>query len=122
VPQRGLLDLKIVDDRFQSVGRDFEARKRDRQLEAPVSGTAWIHLKQAVYGVDLRHVGMARHNDIDALSYGIYLQGVQVVQNVEQPFGEAHELRSRHGKLLGLGADDRAFRRAVSDYVSRKLA
>lgn len=92
MPRRRLADFKIVDDRFQSVGRDFEARKRDRQFEAPASGTAGIQVEQAVYGVDLRHVGVAGNNDIDALSYGIDLQGVEVVQNVEQPSGEPHEL------------------------------
>jgi hypothetical protein len=30
VPRRGLSDFKIVDDRFQSFGRDFEARNCDR--------------------------------------------------------------------------------------------
>lgn len=30
MPQRGLSDFKIVDDRSQTVGRNFEARKRDR--------------------------------------------------------------------------------------------
>jgi hypothetical protein len=77
---------------FQFVGRDFENRKRDRQLEAPAPGTAGIHVKHAVYGVDLWHMGVTGNNDIEALSYRIDPQGVEVVQNVEQSSGELHEL------------------------------
>jgi hypothetical protein len=36
-------------------------------------------------------MGMTGNNDIDTLSHGIDLQGVEVVQDVEQPSGSSHE-------------------------------
>ncbi len=66
----GLSDFKIKDDRFQSVGTDFEARNGDRQPEASAPGAAGIHVEQAVDGSDLRNMGVAGNNDIDALSCG----------------------------------------------------
>ena len=89
---RGLCNFKIVDDRLQSVGRGFDACNGYRQIEAPAPGTAGIHVEQAVFGVDLRYVGVPGNNDIYTLSYRIDLQGVQVMQNIEQTSRKLHEL------------------------------
>jgi hypothetical protein len=50
---------KVVDFRSYARRRDFERRKRDRQLEAPPSRAAGIQVENAADRVDLRYVGMA---------------------------------------------------------------
>ena len=49
---------KVVDFRSYARRRDFERRKRDRQLEAPPSRAAGIQVENAADRVDLRYVGM----------------------------------------------------------------
>jgi hypothetical protein len=82
------------------VEKDESSAERKAEHLATEAGNYVTHLvtglahssKVAVFGVDLRHVGVPGDNDIDTLSYRIDLQGVQVMQNVEQTSRELHEL------------------------------
>ncbi len=81
-----------MDFRSHAVRREFERRKRDRQLETPRSRAAGIQVENATDRVDLRHVGMPGDDDVDAAT-GIGLQRLQVVQNVDRLSRQAHKVR-----------------------------
>jgi hypothetical protein len=83
---------KVADFRSHALRRDFERRKRDRQLEAPPSRAAGIDVENATDRMDLRHVGMPGDDDVDA-GAGIGRQRLQVVQNVDRLSRQAYEFR-----------------------------
>ena len=74
--------VKIVDFRSLAVGRDFKGRERDGQLEAPRARAAGIEVQDAVDPLDLRYVGMAGNDYVDA-GPSIDVERLQVVQNVD---------------------------------------
>lgn len=83
---------KVVDFRSHALRRDLERRKRDRQLEASRPGAAGIQVENATDRVDLRHVGMPGHDDVDA-GASIGPQRLYVVQNVDRLSRQAHKVR-----------------------------
>jgi bifunctional non-homologous end joining protein LigD len=83
---------KVVDFRSYALRRDFERRKRDRQLEAPPSRAAGIQVENAADRVDLRYVGMPGDDHVDA-GAGVDLQRLQVVQNVNRLSRQTHKFR-----------------------------
>jgi hypothetical protein len=87
-----------VDFRSYARRRDFERRKRDRQLEPPPSRAAGIQVENAADRVDLRYVGMSGNDHVDT-SARVDLQRLQVVQNVDRLSRQA--LQFRIGVFVG---------------------
>src|SRR6202012_4407670 len=83
---------EIVDFRPQVVRRHVDRRKRDGQPEAPPARASWIQVEHAVGRVDLRHMGMTGHDDVDAARNRIDLQSLQIVQNVDRFSRKSHDL------------------------------
>jgi hypothetical protein len=81
-------DLKLVNDRPQTVRRDIEGRERDRQLEAPRTGASGIKAEHAVNGIDLRDVGVSRYDHINTDRYRIDAKRVKIMQDEDRPLGE----------------------------------
>jgi hypothetical protein len=95
---------EVVNGRSQAVRRDLDRRKRDGQPEAPSARASWIQVEHAVDRVDLRHMGVAGHDDVDAARDRIDLQCFQIVKNVDRPFRKANELglSVREGPVAGI--------------------
>jgi len=81
-----------VDGRSQAIGRDVERRKRDRRAETPSARTSGIQVEHAADRVDLRYMGMARDDHVDAVPGGIDLQGLEIVHDEDGSVGKSHEL------------------------------
>jgi hypothetical protein len=82
---------QVVNGRSQAVWRDVDRRKRDGQPEAPPARASWIQVEHAVDRVDLRHMGVAGDDDVDAACDRIDLLRLQIVQNVDQPSRKTNE-------------------------------
>jgi hypothetical protein len=54
-----------VDFRSHAFGRDFEGRKRDRQLEAPRASAAGIEVQDAIYLLNLRSMEATGDDHVD---------------------------------------------------------
>jgi hypothetical protein len=80
-----------VKERLQAGWQDVDRRKRDRQFEAAPPGASRIQVEHAVGRLDLRHMGMTGHHDVDVARDRIDLQGFQIVQNVDRPSRKSNE-------------------------------
>jgi hypothetical protein len=82
---------EVVDGRLKAVGRDVERRKRDRQPETPPARASGIQVEHTADRIDLRHMGMAGDDDVNANRDGIDPQGIEVVQDKNRSVGKSHE-------------------------------
>jgi hypothetical protein len=77
---RDSCSAEIVDFRPQVVRRHVDRRKCDGQPEAAPARASWIQVEHAGR-LDLRHMGVTGHDDVDAARDRIDLQSLQIVQN-----------------------------------------
>ena len=89
-PATGSYISEIVDFWPQVVRRHVDRPKRDRQPEAPPARASWIQVEHAVSRLDLRHMGMTGHDDVDAARDRIDLQSLQIMQNVDRFSRKSH--------------------------------
>src|ERR1700748_1564233 len=84
-----------MDDRLNAAFAQLQRRQGDRQAEPPWPGAAWIEVEHAVDGLDPRPVRVAGNNHVDTAGYGIELQLMDVMQDVDGPAAKLD--RSRRG-------------------------